>query len=104
MKPDTVISTDIAKIILKDVHDFYGSNGVVYISNRNISFKIDPGNYKLVNAKKLIGIAIVGYGEEVRNQAFMEQSLYPGSFGFFDNLESAVSWAQSFAKSKATGS
>ena len=100
---NAVVNTAIAKTILQDIKDFYGNNRIVYISNRQFSRSVDPVVYKLVDQKKLIGIAIVAEGKQQRSQAASEQALYSGSFGFFSNLESAISWAQSFVKSAATG-
>ncbi len=95
------VDTAIAKKILEDIHNYYSGKKIVYISNRSFSHDIDPSVYKLVNPKKLIGIAIVGKGQKQRDQASSEQPLYSGSFGFFENMDSAISWAQSFLRSAA---
>ncbi|MGB5980522.1 MAG: thymidylate synthase [Nonlabens sp.] len=97
------VDTSVAEVLLRDIKKCYGNGKVVYISNREFSHDVDPEVYKLVDPKKLVGIAVVAEGQEQRVQAATEQSMYAGSFGFFDNLDSAVSWAQSFAKNNATG-
>ena len=103
LNKNSVIDTSAAHSMLNDVNNFYGNSKVVFVSNRQFSNDVDPEVYKLVDHKKLVGIAIVGSGQQQRVQAANEQALYSGSFGFFENLESAISWAQSFIKSKATG-
>lgn len=99
LNEDAKVNTMVSKQILKDLHEFYKSTKVVYISNRQFLYDIDPSVYKLVNPKKLIGIAIVGNGPELRQRASSEQVLYEGSFSFFDNMDSAISWAKSFVRS-----
>jgi hypothetical protein len=97
------VNSKMAKTILNDINDYYGNNKIVYISNRQFAIDIDPAIYKLVNPKKIVGIAIVGTGKEQRIQAASEQALYSGSFSFFNTIESAISWAQSFVGTKAAG-
>ena len=85
--------------MFEDIHEYYRGKKVVYISNRPIFRDIDSSIYKLINPKKLIGIAIVGKGQKLREQASIEQSMYSGSFSFFENMNSAISWAKSFVRS-----
>ena len=99
----TLVDTTIVKIILKDIQKFYHDSNIVYISDRQFFYEVDPSVYKLANSKKLAGIAIVGSGKKQRAQASNEQALYSGSFSFFENMDSAISWAQSFIKPAATG-
>ncbi len=99
LKENAKVDNAVSKMILRDIHEFYKSTKVVYISNRQFLYDIDPSVYKLINPKKLIGIAIVGKGSEIRKRASVEQSLYSGSFSFFENMDSAISWAKSFVKS-----
>ncbi|GAL00159.1 hypothetical protein JCM19314_413 [Nonlabens ulvanivorans] len=54
--------------------------------------------YKLVNPKKLVGIAIVSPHENEIERAVEEQQLYSGSFSLFKNVESAIAWANTFQK------
>jgi hypothetical protein len=90
------VDNEIATRMLTDINRHFGKNKIVFISNREFGHQVDPKVYKLVNAKTMIGIAIVGTTQEQKIQAATEQSLYGGSFGYFNNLESAVEWAKSF--------
>ena len=93
------VDNEIAMRMLTDINDRYGKEKIVFISNREFGHEVDPAVYKLINAKTMIGTAIIGTTKEQRIQAATEQSLYNGSFGYFNNLESAVEWAKSFTKS-----
>lgn len=89
-----LVDTATAARILKDIDRFYHNQKVVYISNREIDHSVDLSIYKLVNPKKLIGIAIVSKERSKAAQAAEEQKLYNGSFGFFKTMSSAIAWAQ----------
>ncbi|PPK96273.1 hypothetical protein LY01_00089 [Nonlabens xylanidelens] len=93
---DVVVNNEIATKILNDINEFYGKNKIVFISNREFGHAVEPKVYKLVDSKMIVGIAIIGTSKEQKMQAASEQSLYSGSFGYFNNVESAVEWASSF--------
>ena len=95
----SLVTLEVANQILGDIKDFYGKNKIVYISNRELTHDVDPAVYHLINSKTIIGIAIVGKEPEQRLQAVSEQLLYKGSFGYFDSIPSAESWAMTFFKS-----
>jgi hypothetical protein len=89
-----LVDTPTAARILSDIDRFYQNQKFVYISNREIDHNVDLSVYKLVNPKKLIGIAIVCKERSKIKQVAAEQKLYDGSFGFFKNMSSAIAWAQ----------
>lgn len=93
---DIVVNNEIAMRMLTDVSDYYKKKKIVFISNREFGHSVDPKVYKLVNSSTIIGIAIVGKSKEQKIQAATEQSLYNGSFGYFNNIDSAIEWAKSF--------
>jgi hypothetical protein len=92
------VNNEIAKRILTDINKHYGKQKFVFVSNREFENKIDLSVYKLIDAKTMVGIAVVGTTNEQKVQAASEQSIYSGSFSYFNNLESAIAWAESFAK------
>jgi len=95
----TNVDTKIAKIILHAIKEHYGKQKMVYISNREFGHGVDLSIYKLIDAKRMVGIALVSsHKEELISSASEEQALYSGSFGVFNTLDSAVSWAQSFVE------
>ncbi|AZQ43453.1 thymidylate synthase [Nonlabens ponticola] len=94
---DHTVDTAVAKAILTDLNSHYGKEPFVYISNRAFHHDVDISVYKLVNPRRIIGIAIITPNRhEIIPKASQEQAAYEGSFGIFPNEESAVSWAQSF--------
>jgi hypothetical protein len=98
---DTIVNTEIATTILTDINAHYGNQSIVYISNREFGLNVDPSVYKLVDPKRIVGIAIVAKGVVMRKQAALEQTRYSGSFGFFNSMESAISWAHSCLNSRS---
>lgn len=89
-----IVDTAAASQILSDIAAFYQDNKFVYIANREMSHDVDLTVYKLINPKKMIGIAIVAKSGTAKNQIEQEQKRYDGSFGYFKNMHSAISWAQ----------
>ena len=97
--PGSYINQDAAKKLLQAIKDHYGKRGIVYISQREFSVDLDLSIYKLVDPKRIVGVAIVSSKkEEIVLTASQEQALYAGSFGLFSNLDSAISWAKSFVQ------
>lgn len=96
LNPEVKVTNAIAIQMLDDINKHFGNGKIVFISNREFGNEVDPKVYKLVNPATMIGIAIVGSTQEQKIQAAIEQSLYGGSFGYFNTLESAVVWAKSF--------
>ncbi|KQC32063.1 hypothetical protein AAU57_01030 [Nonlabens sp. YIK11] len=95
--PNTMVTTSIAKTILTSIKDHFGSKKMVYISNREFGHEVDLSVYKMVNPKKMVAIAMVSsQREELVRSVGKEQEVYSGSFGVFNSIDSAVSWAKSF--------
>ncbi len=94
-----VVDTQVARTVLNALKDHFGKRRMVYISDREFGHSVDLSVYKLIDPKKMVAIAIVSARkEEVINAAGQEQAVYGGSFGVFNTLDSAVSWAQSFVE------
>lgn len=49
--------------------------------------------------KKVKALAIVSSNFQEREKAILEQLQFENSFAFFDNLEDATEWSQSFTVS-----
>lgn len=99
--PDVVIDNHVASKILSSLKSHFGKNKYVYISDRELSRNVDLSVYKMVDARRMIGIALVSSKrEELITTASKEQAAYSGSFGVFNTIESAVSWALSFVEEK----
>ena len=95
--PDVVVDNKVAKKLLESSKRYFGKRKYVYISDREFGHKVDLSAYKYVDAKRVVGIALVSsQREELIVTAGQEQAAYSGSFGVFNTLESAVSWAYSF--------
>lgn len=94
--PDEIIDRKNAMQILGDLKAFYKDRTYVFISNRTFHHDVDIKVYELVDPKKLVGIAIVSNRAQEADRAVKEQSHYPGSFGLFNNMDSAIAWASTF--------
>ncbi len=95
------ITKDIAVEILRHTDAHYGDSPYVFISNRVFTSRVDPQAYSVVDASKLVGVAIVSEEEEAIQKARVERNLYEGSFGTFDNLEDAKAWAVAITSQSA---
>ncbi len=91
-----VVERKNAMQILGDLKAYYKDNTYVFISNRTFHHSVDITVYELVDPKKLVGIAIVSNRAQEADRAVKEQSQYSGSFGLFNNMDSAIAWARTF--------
>ncbi len=74
----------------------FGSKPFVVISDRRYHHTIDLDIYKNGKMSTKKGMAIVSTLEEERERALVEQKLFPHSFAFFTDLETARAWAEAF--------
>lgn len=99
INPAVRVTTEITKTVLLSIKERFGRKKMVYISDREMGRDIDVTVYKLIDHKKMVGIALVSSNREVLVlSAGLEQAAYAGSFGVFNTLDSAISWAQSFVE------
>lgn len=99
--PEVGIDNKIAKEILSSMKSHFGKKKFVYITEREFDRNVDLSVYKMIDARRMIGIALVSSKrEELITTASKEQAAYSGSFGVFNTIESAVSWALSFVEEK----
>jgi len=97
INPGVIVDTKMAKVIVEKTKEYFGKNKFVYISDREFGHTVDVSAYKVVDHKKMIAIALVSsHREELIVAASEEQAMYAGSFGVFNTLDSAISWAKSF--------
>ena len=93
-----VVDAKAAMEIMQCAYDHYGNNPFVFISNRAFVSNIDPKAYDAVNAKQVIGLAIVSAEDAVKQEAMNEQQLYEGSFSYFKTVEEAKDWAKTVVR------
>jgi hypothetical protein len=75
----------------------FGKRPFVVIADRRYPHTLDLDIYKNGKMRNKKGMAIVSTQETEKERALVEQKLFPHSFAFFDNLENARAWAQSFS-------
>lgn len=75
----------------------FGNRPFVVIADRRYPHTIDLGIYKNGKMRNKKGMAIVSTREAEKERALVEQKLFPHSFAFFEHLENARAWAQSFS-------
>lgn len=82
--------TDEFKTILKE--HFNGKN-MAYISNRVMSYSLNPLVYKEAEEiSNLVAIAVIPGNEKIRSSAHYEKQFYNKPFGVFNNLTDAIKW------------
>ncbi|MEW7277136.1 hypothetical protein ABW636_00905 [Aquimarina sp. 2201CG1-2-11] len=85
-----------ATVIRDKLRKYYKSKHFILISNRKFNHTVSYDIYKHGALSNMKGIAIVSTNCEERNKALKEQPLYGKSFTFFDSVEDAKSWAETF--------
>ena len=85
-----------ANIIRDRLRKYYKSKHFILISNRKFNHTVSVDIYKQGALPNMKGIAIVSTNCEERDKALKEQLLYGKSFTFFDSVEEAKSWAETF--------
>ncbi|WP_028376660.1 hypothetical protein [Leeuwenhoekiella sp. MAR_2009_132] len=86
-----------AQLLLKDMAAYYGGQKFVIISQRGLETNLDPEILKILNLSKVEGLAIVSPDAEERRKILIkEQSLFEGSFAYFETYEAAREWALTF--------
>ena len=92
------ITVPAAKEIVKYAERHFGKKKYVFISKRSSASVVDPKAYKAINRSLMIGLAIVSESNAVKQQAYVEQKLYDGSFCYFKTINEAVDWAKTMVK------
>ena len=95
---DDGISESSAKKIMGFAYKHYDRRPFVFISNREFASNIDPKAYKTIDAKRMVGLAIVSENEMVKQEATNEMDLYKGSFSYFTTVEEAREWSNTVVK------
>jgi hypothetical protein len=91
-----VIDPAIAINTIQMIVDHFKGKEFVIISNRKSDYTISPEAYSNSIFKKIKGIAIVSSYPQVKLKAVLEQENFRQSFAFFEDLENAKKWAESF--------
>lgn len=95
------VDEDKTSIIRNSLKSFYRNKPFVMITDRKYDHKIDPAVYKSRSLKNMIALAIVSEHSDGREKATDEQPMFEDSFAFFNNVESAIDWAESFFARKS---
>ncbi|SEK34176.1 hypothetical protein SAMN04487910_0298 [Aquimarina amphilecti] len=90
------LTLDKANIIRKKLRSYYKDQKFLLISNRENNHEVSDDIYKQGQLSNMKAIAIVSKKKTERDKAIIEQKLFDKSFAFFENLEEAKSWAQSY--------
>ncbi len=95
------VDEDKTSVIRDSLKNFYRNKPFVMITDRKYKHKIDPAVYKNRSLKNMIALAVVSQHSDGREKASDEQPLFDDSFAFFNNVESAIDWAESFFARKS---
>lgn len=91
-----VVNNKVTSATLKIIFDFYKGRDFVLISNRKNNYTVEINAYTPRLMKKIKGMAVVSQSPFVKEKALIEQLQFEQSFAFFENLEEARGWADSF--------
>lgn len=91
------VDSAIAKKTIQSIIDHFKKKEFVIISNRKSNYSLSADAYSDSIFKKIKGIAIVSQQPEMKLRAILEQEKFQQSFAFFDDLDEAKKWAESFS-------
>lgn len=90
------VDSAIAKKTIQTIIDHFKKKEFIIISNRKSDYSLNPDAYSDSIFKKIKGIAIVSQDPKVKLKAISEQESFSQSFAFFEKLDDARNWAESF--------
>lgn len=90
----SVITNEIVAEHLKIVFKHYHGKNFTLITHRKNNYTVKTDVYTLKLMKKLKALAVVSPFSSVKEKAFIEQLAFDQSFAFFENIEDAMSWAE----------
>lgn len=94
MKEGEVITPQHGDVLNKLIKKHFGEKPMIYISNRIMSYAIDPLTYVSTSKiKNLLAIAIVTQNEKFKKNAEYEKTFFEKPFKIFRNLSNAITWA-----------
>ncbi len=82
--------------IIEALGDYYHHRDFIFITHRIHKHSIDLDVYKGKTLKNMKGFAIVSKNPEEHKRALIEQELWNKSFVYFEELQDATDWAESF--------
>ncbi len=75
------------------IHKHFNDRNIAYISNRVMSYSVDPMTYKETEQiPNLVAMAIIPKTKAMRNSAKYERQFYKKPYQIFDNLSAAIIW------------
>ncbi len=90
------LTLDKASVIRKKLQSYYKNQEFLLISNRKNNHEVSYEIYKRGQLSNMKALAIVSKKKTERDKAIIEQKLFDKSFAFFENLDEAKSWAESY--------
>jgi hypothetical protein len=94
IKDGVQVNLDHVEVLRKMIHENFQDRKMVYISNRNQSYSVDPLVYpQVARIHNLVGLAIVTSTIVNRTNAEFEKMFYNKEFGIFTTLEESITWA-----------
>ena len=85
-----------AQEVRNKFREYYGNKDFVLITNRKYQHQVAEEVYEQGQLKNMKGLAIVSDKRTERDKAMSEQKLFDKSFVFFNTLEEAISWADTY--------
>ncbi|WP_344925951.1 hypothetical protein [Aquimarina addita] len=93
---DFILTLSLANQIREKLCSYYGDENFIMINNRVHPLEISKEVYKHGQLANMKGLAFVSKQKTERDKALIEQRMFDKSFAFFEDLENAKSWANSY--------
>lgn len=95
-KENVEVNNKVVEQNLKIIFKHFDGRDFTLISHRKNRYTVKTSAYSSRIMKKVRALAIVSEDALVREKALAEQMHFDQSFAFFNNLEDAIGWAESF--------
>jgi len=96
IKENTFLDFSKAKFIRSHCKNHFKNREYVLIHDRKFKHEIDLELFRKGVSPYLKGMAIVSSDDNEKERAITEQTLFDRSYAFFNNMNDAKSWAESF--------
>jgi hypothetical protein len=98
IREGSTITKHHSEVLDEVITKHFGDKPIVYISNRVMSYAVDPITYlDAAKIKNLIAIAIVTQDPNFKKSAEYERKFYNKPFKIFTTLSDAIAWVQKVA-------
>jgi hypothetical protein len=93
IKEGSIIGPEHSEVLNNIIKKHFGDNPVIYISNRIMSYSVNPMTYlDTAKIKNLVAIVVVTQDRNFKKNAEYEKNFFDKPFEVFSSLSQAIAW------------